>query len=353
MIFPIAHHLGSTQVAGQIAKSVSRVYFFNIVGSSLGPLLTGFVLLDVLTLQQTMLAMGWLTALLGIACLARESRKRVALAGVLISIGLTSLFGVTDRVAWALADRRENASVKRVIQNKSGILHALSAEAGGDIVFGANVYDGRTNIDPRVNSNGIHRVLMLAALKPDAERVLVIGLSTGAWTRLLTGFPHVKRIDVVEINAGYLELMEDYPHIAALLQDPRVRVHVDDGRRWLKRNPDTRYDLVVMNTTYHWRNYSTNLLSREFLQLAKRHMNPGAVITYNATGSPDVLRTADSVFSHAFRYVNFVTAADHDFRPLRSRRGGVAAGHAGWATAVRPGNESDRKFIRDTCRSPS
>ena len=203
-----------------------------------------------------------------------------------------------------------------MIQNKSGILHVLNARAGGDIVYGANVYDGRTNIDPRVNSNMIHRVLMLSVLKPDAQRVLVIGLSTGAWTRLLTGFPDVKSIDVVEINPGYLQLIEDYPQISAVLKDPRVRVHVDDGRRWLKRNPDARYDLVVMNTTYHWRNYSTNLLSREFLQLVKRHMEPGAVITYNATGSPDVLRTAESVFPHAFRYVNFVTAADHDFRPL-------------------------------------
>ena len=96
VIFPIAHHLGSVAVTGQIAKSVSRVYFFNILGATLGPLITGFVLLDVLTLQQTMLAMGWLATLLGIACLARDSRPRIALAGVVIAIGLAPLFTVSD-----------------------------------------------------------------------------------------------------------------------------------------------------------------------------------------------------------------------------------------------------------------
>jgi spermidine synthase len=158
---------------------------------------------------------------------------------------------------------------------------------------------------------------------------------------------------VVEINPGYLQLIEDYPQIAAALKDPRVRVHVDDGRRWLKRNPDARYDLVVMNTTFHWRNYSTNLLSREFLQLVKRHMQPGAVITYNATGSPDVLRTAESVFPHAFRYVNFVTAADHDFRPLvRDGEAALLRVKLDGQPLFDPRNEADRKFIRQTLSEP-
>ena len=352
VIFPIAHHLGSVPVPGQIAKSVSRVYFFNILGATCGPLITGFVLLDVLTLQQAMLVMGWLATLLGITCLVHDSKRGAAFAGLAVAIILAPLLGISDRVAWALAEHEEEP-VRRVIQNKSGILHVLQARQGGDIVFGANVYDGRTNIDPRINSNSIHRVLMMAVLKPDAERVLVIGLSTGAWARLLTGFPNVKSIDVVEINPGYLQLIEDYPHIAAFLRDPRVRVHVDDGRRWLKRNPDSRFDLVVMNTTYHWRTYSTNLLSKEFLQLVKRHMEPGAVITYNATGSPDVLRTAESVFPYAFRYVNFVTASDHDFRPLVSR------GEAALLRVKLDGqplfdssNRADREFISKALAEP-
>ena len=353
VVFPIAHHLGSVPVSGQVAKSVSRVYFFNILGSTLGPLITGFVLLDMLTLQQVMLAMGWLTVWLGICCLMLGSRRIGALAGVAVSIGLVSLFGLSDQIAGTLAEHGDGAVVQRVIQNKSGILHVLGARTGGDIVFGGNVYDGRTNIDPRVNSNMIHRALVLTVLKPDAQRVLVIGLSTGAWTRLLSGFPNVTNIDVVEINPGYLQLIEDYPHISPVLRDPRVHVHIDDGRRWLKRNPDARYDLVVMNTTFHWRTYSTNLLSTEFLQLVKRHMNPGAVIEYNATGSADVLRTAETVFPHVFRYVNSVIASDHDFRPLL---------HEGDSALLkvrldgRPlfdvTNPADRAFIRKTLSEP-
>ena len=79
VIFPIAHHLGSAPTGG-IAKSVSRVYFFNIIGSTLGPLITGFMLLDMFTLQETMFGMAWLTTLLGVACLVRDARPRLALS---------------------------------------------------------------------------------------------------------------------------------------------------------------------------------------------------------------------------------------------------------------------------------
>ena len=146
--------------------------------------------------------------------------------------------------------------------------------------------------------------------------MLVIGLSAGAWTRVLAAFPSVEHVDVVEINPGYLALVKARPSVAPLLADPRVHIHIDDGRRWLGRHPQARYDLIVMNTTFHWRANSTNLLSREFLTLAREHLEPGGILAFNATGSPDALYTAAQVFPYAFRWKesNFVYAANHDFR---------------------------------------
>ena len=100
-----------------------------------------------------------------------------------------------------------------------------------------------------------------------------------------------------------------------LLDDPRIVVHVDDGRRWLKRHPGERYDLVVMNTSVAWRAYATNLLSREFLLIVRRHLNEGGVVHYNASVSDDAVKTAASVFRHVRRHVNFVLAGDAPFLP--------------------------------------
>jgi spermidine synthase len=136
---------------------------------------------------------------------------------------------------------------------------------------------------------------------------------------VIQGFPGVDEIDVVEINPAYLELVRTYPDVAPLLTDPRVRVHVDDGRRWLKRNPDARYDLIVQNTTFYWRVNSTNLLSQEYFTEVESHLMPGGVVTFNTTGSFDVLRTAAAVFGHAYRYGNFVYCSDVPLVPRPER----------------------------------
>jgi spermidine synthase len=171
-----------------------------------------------------------------------------------------------------------------------------------------------TNLNPVTNENSINRVLVLSPLVDKPRNVLMIGLSIGTWLKLVTTFPGVESIDVIEINPGYLQAISHYPEQASALQDPRVNLYIDDGRRWLRAHPDKRYDMVIMNSSYHWRAYSTYLLSREFLLMIKSHMNPDAVMTYNTTYSLDALKTAESVFPYAYLYENFVIAGNYDWR---------------------------------------
>lgn len=311
-IFPIAHHLGSTGSGGKIGSSVSKVYFANILGSTLGPLVTGFLLLEVLTLQQCFLLMAGLTLALGVLCLiaggVRHCRRYLALA-VAATVAL-SFLPATLLQTLAVNTGSKEGPFKGAIENRYGIIHILGSEHGDDLVYGGNAYDGRINIDFMHNSNWISRLYMLAVVKPKPKRVLVIGMSAGSWTRVVSAFPGVEVIDVVEINPGYLELIRGYDQVRPLLDDPRVAIHFDDGRRWLKRHPDRDYDLVVMNTTFHWRAYITMLLSREFLEVIRDHMAPGAVLAYNSTYSWDVFRTAREVFGNVWCYGNFVIAGD-------------------------------------------
>lgn len=311
-IFPIAHHLGSSASGGKVGSSVSKVYFANILGSTLGPLVTGFFLLEVLTLQQCFLLMAGLTLFLGILCLiaggVRHCRRYLVLA-VAATIALF-LFPATLLKTLAVNTGSNEGPFKASIENRYGIIHILGSDRGDDLVYGGNAYDGRINIDFLHNSNWISRLYMLAVVKPQPKRVLVIGMSAGSWTRVVSAFPGVETIDVVEINPGYVELIQRYDQVRPLLEDPRVTIHFDDGRRWLKRHPDRVYDLVVMNTTFHWRAYTTMLLSREFLDVLRQHMAPGAVLAYNSTYSWDVFRTAREVFDSVWCYGNFVIAGN-------------------------------------------
>ena len=94
----------------------------------------------------------------------------------------------------------------------------------------------------------------------------MIGLSGGAWAEVVANHPQLDELVVVEINQGYLKIIPSYPVVADLLANPRVKIVLDDGRRWLRNHCGQGFDVVLMNTTFHWRSFASNVLSVEFLR---------------------------------------------------------------------------------------
>jgi predicted membrane-bound spermidine synthase len=322
--FPICHHLGTKADGPHVGRSLSRVYAANILGSVSGPLFVGFFMLEYVNTQTAFVVLGTagmvLAGVLAIGHRMRPVIGQASLAGGLLGIGVLSVAAAANATTngsgnWLMTKLAANRSeVRHVVENRQGIIVAHKEAANDDSIFGGNVYDGRTNIDPRINSNGLNRIIVLAAITPRPKRVLVLGLSIGSWQHILSGFPGVEHMDVIEINPGYLELARNYDAQHAAINDPRAKLFLGDGRKFLRQNPDARYDLVVINTTWHWRMYSSLLLSREFMTLVKAHMTPEAVLAFNTTGSPDALKTATTVFPHAYLYENFTIAGFSDWR---------------------------------------
>jgi predicted membrane-bound spermidine synthase len=313
IVFPIAHHLGSSNSAGTVGSSVSRVYFANIGGSTLGPLVTGFIILQYCTLQQSLELMAGATLVTAAYCWYAGG-GRLAVPALVGSAGLAAglVLAVPAVMLSTLVDNLNfgDAPLKSAIENRYGIIHLVGDPTQGDVIYGGNAYDGRINTDYMLDSNTISRVYLLAAVKPQPKRVLVLGMSGGAWTRVLQAFPGVERIDVLEINPGYAEVVRQYDTVRPILNDPRIVMHFDDGRRWLQRHPQEKYDLMVMNSTFHYRAFASMLLSQDFMRISKGHLNPDGVIAFNSTSSPDTYKTAATVFGKVYRLQNFVVAGD-------------------------------------------
>lgn len=327
ILFPIAHHLGSQQSGKHVGSSVSRIYLGNILGSTAGPILTGFWLLDRVSIDTAFALIAIASGLLAIACAFKSTSPRTKAQVATTCVAVFSMIPLIiedGAFAKSAANKSyvvplqpgQSASIAHLIENKHGIVHTVSATGrNDDVVYGGNMFDGRVNVGLDPDTNGISRIFAMAALHDAPKRVLVVGLSAGPWTRAVTSIPSVEHIDAIDINPAYVELTRRYAEVSPLLSDPRVKIHIDDGRRWLRRNPDTRYDLVVMNNTLHFRAYSTNLLSIEFFNELRRHMNPGAVVGFNTTGSMDAALTAQSVFPHVHRHASFVYASATPFVP--------------------------------------
>jgi hypothetical protein len=195
------------------------------------------------------------------------------------------------------------------VENRSGEIAVLK----DGTVYGGGVYDGQFNTDLINDTNGIYRSFAIAGLHPHPAKVLIIGLSSGSWAQVVANNPEVKDITIVEINPGYLPLIERHEDVESLLRNPKVHIVIDDGRRWLVSHPDRRFDFILMNTSHHWRANASNLLSREFLGLIRSHLNPGGIEYYNTTGSEEAMATGLSVFPYGLRIAGFIALSDSPF----------------------------------------
>jgi spermidine synthase len=186
-------------------------------------------------------------------------------------------------------------------------------------VLGNGVYDGFFNTDPANNENLIKRAYALSFFHPGPKRLLVIGLSSGSWAQILIHHPQAESMDIVEINPGYLELIAQYPVVESLLRNPKVHIYVDDGRRWLLAHPEARYDAIVQNTSFYWRDHSSDLLSVDYLEIVREHLLPRGIYFYNTTGSDEVVATGLQVFPYGLRVINFLVVSDSPLQYSRER----------------------------------
>lgn len=90
-------------------------------------------------------------------------------SAALAAISVFESTGANNWLIKSLVAWHWNYQVRHVVETRQGIVVSYRDEKLGDIITGGNVYDGRANVDARLNSNGINRILVLAALRPIAR----------------------------------------------------------------------------------------------------------------------------------------------------------------------------------------
>ena len=326
--FPVLCHSGIAP-DDQAGAGVSLVYLVNILGSVAGTLVTGFILMDVLSTAQISALLGivGVVAAVSVAFVGRIPGRQRAIVGALglaAAVAIPLLAGPAFSGFYEKLTFKEDAGKDRFVdisETRSGVV-TVDADR---VVYGGGAYDGTIDLDLVTDPNLLVRPLMLSLFHPNPRRVLMIGLATGAWAQIVANHPAVERFTIVEINPGYLEIIKRYPVVSGILSNPKVEIVIDDGRRWLNRHPESRFDAIVQNTTWHYRPNVTNLLSEEYLRLVRAHLSDAGVFMYNTTGSARAQRTACEVYPYGFRYINVMAVSDHPIEPDQARLRGTLA----------------------------
>jgi SAM-dependent methyltransferase len=138
------------------------------------------------------------------------------------------------------------------------------------------------------------------------DRVLIIGAGTGTDTALALA-KGAKHVDAVEIDPELAQIARDF-HPEGVYGDPRVTVHINDGRAFLN-GTDERYDLIVYALTDSLTLVSQTagvrlesfLFTEESMAEARDHLAPeGLFAMYNLYREPWLVTKLDAMLGNVF-----------------------------------------------------
>jgi spermidine synthase len=282
----LAH--GLRQTLPDDAGAAGRLTMVNTLGGVAGSLVAGFLLLPWLGIEAALLAMTCVYVALAAWLWLRSSRSwlRFASAGAcalaLLGFPFGSLRPLYLRASvgrWMKGDDRLISVREGVSATYAHVVHGMHGLALFD-QLATNAYSMSVN-DFAARRYMKQFVYLPRAIHPRIERALVIGYGIGNTVAALIEDASLARLDVVDVSREVFELSRQMRtrHGPAPLDDPRVRVHLEDGRHFLAGHAAT-YDLITGEPPPPIIAGVVNLYTREYFQLLRAHLSAGGMVSY-------------------------------------------------------------------------
>jgi spermidine synthase len=276
-------------------EMAGRMYAISTVGSLLGTFAASLLLIPLVGTQRTFLTFALITG----AVAALGLRPRWALVplaiAALMAVPVGTVKGSSEAQVLHEADTEyQYARVveypdgeRRLELNEGQAIHSLYKP--GTVLTGG--YWDAFLVDP-------------LAMRPEPPAsVAMLGTAAGTTARAYAHYFPQTTVDAVEIDGELLDIGEEY---FGLRPGPRLRLHTDDARPWLRRT-DERFDAIFLDT-YRQPYIPFYLTTKEFFQVAHSRLRPGGSVLINVGHPADSDRlekvltaTMGSVFAHVAR----------------------------------------------------
>ncbi len=313
--FPLISSLALTG-PGSEGRTVGTTYFFAVLGNVLGGLVTGFELLPRLGTETTLLLFGLTGLLFGLAPRRVDGASvsgRCRMAGtILLCLTAVAVFPRRGDLYFAMHEAPWPDSLARLEEGVDAVV--VSYQEGEQFRNFINGQGHGYRPGPLFYAEAVEGLTYASS----PQNVLVIGFGAGSITQAALIPSEVRKVTVVELCGSVIKNLRHFPLIDGLLQDRKLRVVIDDGRRFLQRT-DERFDVILMDPLRTTSTYSNNLHSREFFALAAKHLTPAGILMVGGVGENcDIPRTLEEEFPHVRAYPSFSLGS---MAPLHQNRG--------------------------------
>ncbi|MDP6625422.1 MAG: fused MFS/spermidine synthase [Nitrospinota bacterium] len=259
------HSNGFPEIAG-------RAYAVNIFGSILGPLFASYIFLPLMGSKYSMVFLAVPYVIISFVFINSLVNQRVfRFATVLISVTLllsSLLISISYEERFGLLNFSKNGVVRRdhtatITSYGQGMKKRL-------FVNGISI----TSITA-ITKVMAHLPLALSKNKPESALLICFGMgptcrSLMSWPIEVTG---VELVPSVTDAFGYY-----FSDAEKILDDPRSKIIVDDGRRFLKRT-EKKFDIITIDPPPPVETAGSSFLySRDFYEIAKLRLKEGGIL---------------------------------------------------------------------------
>jgi spermidine synthase len=152
------------------------------------------------------------------------------------------------------------------------------------------------------------------------KSVLVIGCGAGVTAGAVSVDPAVEKVTIAEIEPLVVRTVSAYfsRYNHDVIRNPKVQVQLDDARHFLVTTRQT-FDAITSDPLDPWVKGAAMLYTKEFFELAKRHLNPGGAVTLFVQlyqSNEDAVKSEIGTFFDAFPngvvFANTVNNAGYD-----------------------------------------
>lgn len=264
-----AEEMGIGTVAGQI-------FFWSTLGSIVGSLGAGFVLIPNFGVDKIILGIGFLLIILGLfGSLSISGLKKFFIIAVIFSILLVFV-------------SKFSLAYEHVLYHTDSLYQKIVIYDGlyGNRPTRFLMQDKNPSAAAFIDSDELvyeytKYYAIYELFHPNAKEALAIGGGAYSIPKAMLAESSSMNVDVAEIDPLLFELGKKYFNVN---ENPRLHNFAQDGRRFL-HDVDKKYDVIFSDAYASFFSTPEHLTTREFFEMAKEKLNDKGVFIANVVGS--------------------------------------------------------------------
>lgn len=323
--FPLVGRIYTRNIK-KVGTSIGNIYSVNTLGGIFGSFLTGFLFVEALGTQKSIVLISLIALVIGTLILGfrpldtSESpvsrRVSFALIPIFLALGFTFIVKIPRDYLFRyynIGEEEVNSRVEIIYANEGveGITTVHRYPDGNRVISTGSINVAGTDLTLRTTQKLQAHIPML--LHPNPKEVLQVGFGSGETSYLLTTY-ETKRVDVVEISSGVLktgaQYFRDLNH--GVIHNPKFHAIIMDGANYIALT-ERKYDVIMNDAIWPFYSGNSGLYTKEYFEVSKKHLKDGGIMTsWLPVELPEEsFKTLLKTFHSVFPYVSLWMAVTH------------------------------------------